>query len=57
LSQLDTWHQCPIHGAGILHPDDSAPEEPTVTYDPRVGVVPPLYEVGYPSDPEDDLPF
>ena len=21
LSDLDTWHQCPAHGAGVLHPE------------------------------------
>jgi len=22
LSDLDTWHKCPAHGAGVPHPDD-----------------------------------
>ena len=25
LSDLDTWHRCPIHGHGVPHPEDEQP--------------------------------
>lgn len=23
LSDVDTWHQCPVHGAGVQHPEEA----------------------------------
>jgi hypothetical protein len=23
LSNVDTWHQCPVHGNGVMHPEEA----------------------------------
>jgi hypothetical protein len=23
LSDVDTWHQCPAHGSGVMHPEEA----------------------------------
>lgn len=61
LSEVDTWHQCPVHGAGKPHPEDDSGED----YEPPAGAD--LFapersiEEGWDYEPppmaDDDAPF
>jgi len=33
LSEVDTWHQCPYHGAGVPHPEDEHGEADKAAWD------------------------
>jgi hypothetical protein len=34
LSDLDTWHRCPMHGAGVPHPEEFNRDDSTGLHDP-----------------------
>ena len=57
LSQVDTWHPCPVHFTpGQRHPEDDGPDEcDTVTVDART--VAALAAVTPAEVNEDDIPF
>lgn len=57
LSQVDTWHECPVHYiAGQRHPEDDGPDEcDTVTVDARTAAA--LAAVTPDEVNEDDIPF
>lgn len=63
LSEVDTWHECPYHYAGQQHPEDDT--DPVLyalsglfgLFARAVKVEPRLGNAGYPSDPNDDIPF
>ena len=52
LSDLDTWHQCPIHGKGARHPEDDHGDE----VEEGDEVVAPAAEMAVVLG-DDDLPF
>jgi hypothetical protein len=66
LSELDTWHQCPVHGAGARHPEDAFDDDTVVTSNDflREAASADLDEVhsftvtpGTDEEEEDDIPF
>lgn len=50
-SEVDTWHQCPIHYTSQPHPEDYSYEGEPVACEPPAQVVPP------PSEDTDECPF
>lgn len=54
LSDLDTWHQCPIHGKGARHPEDDHGDE--VEEGDEVVAPAPAAEMAVVLG-DDDLPF
>jgi hypothetical protein len=57
LSDVDTWHQCPVHFAGQTHPEDEGRETETET-DAVVTVAPdPVVFDMDTADDEDNIPF
>ena len=54
LSQVDTWHQCPIHGKGVPHPDEVEMEGDDAT---DVGPAPVVVRPPLPAEDDDHIPF
>ena len=51
LSQVDTWHSCPVHFAGQAHPEDDRDDAPMGSEPPDAPEdKAPVYE-------DDDIPF
>lgn len=55
LSEVDTWHTCPIHYNGQPGPDDY-PDESAGAED-TIPAPPPFVPEGAPASDEEDIPF
>jgi len=55
LSEVDTWHKCPIHYNGQAHPEDYEFEAPAGEVEDTIPSPPPAPASEAPTD--DDIPF
>ena len=56
LSDVDTWHECPIHYNGQMHPECYDYESAPVTHD-TVPTPAPDFADPAPDFADDDIPF